>query len=88
MEFKRRPGQVRDRIQALQNQWRSYLAHAIETAQELGELRAEIDPRQLAFELNAYSGGADADFNFHGELDAFAKAREAMRERLESVRAS
>ena len=52
MEFKNRPGPVRDRLIEHLVTWRGYLAHAVGQAQELGELDGCVNAEGLAFELN------------------------------------
>ena len=85
-EFKNRPGPVRDRIAEQLARWRSYLEHAVEQAQELGELDSSVDARRIAFELNAFVQNAEAQHQLFGDRAVFADAREAVRERLESLR--
>jgi len=85
-EFKNRPGAVRDRIAERLGSWRSYLEHAVEQAQELGEIDADVDARRLAFELNAFVQNAEAEHQLFGDPRVFGDARDAIRERLESLR--
>ena len=85
-EFKNRPGPVRDRIVERLGNWHSYLAHAVEQAQELGELDPAAAPRRIAFELNAFVQNAEADHELFGDPRVFSDAREAVRDRLESLR--
>ena len=85
-EFKNRPGTVRDRIAERLGNWRSYLEHAVEQAQELGEIDADVDARRLAFELNAFVQNAEAEHQLFGDPRVFGDARDAIRERLESLR--
>ena len=87
-EFKNRPGPVRDRISHQMAAWRSYLEHAVEQAQQLGELDPEADPRRVAFELKAYVSTAEAEHRLFGDPQVFADARAAIRERIESLRAA
>ena len=49
------PGPVRDRIAGIGHAAIDGIAAEIEAAQRLGQLRADIDSRQLAFELHAYA---------------------------------
>ena len=85
-EFKARPGPVRDRIVDVLRSWSSYLAHAIEQAQEAGEIDPGVDPASLAFQLNAFVKEGNSQYQLFGDAEAFAKARAAVRERLESLR--
>jgi len=86
VEFKNRPGVVRNRITEQLGGWRSYLERAVEQAQQLGELDPGAEKRQIAFELNAFVQNAEAQHNLFGDPQVFADAREAVRERLESLR--
>ena len=86
-EFKNRPGAVRDGIVDKLGSWQSYLAHAVEQAQEAGELDAAADPRRLAFELNAFVQNAEVQWELFRDRRVFADARGAVRDRLEGARA-
>src|SRR4051794_40629662 len=70
-EFNNRPGPVRDRIQEMLRSWMSYLEHAVEQAQERGELDSTISPRQLAFQLDAFAQAANAQYQLFREEDVF-----------------
>ncbi len=85
-EFNNRPGAVRDRIEKMMRSWLSYLEHAIEQAQAAGELRADVTPRALAFQLDAFAQAANAQFQLFGDASVFEEARTAIRDRLESLR--
>jgi AcrR family transcriptional regulator len=81
-EFDSRPGPVRDRIAEIMKEWLNTLGRAVTEAQAAGELAADLDPRQIAFEFNSLELGANWAFQLYGEKQAFARAREAMLERL------
>ena len=81
-EFDSRPGQVRDRIAEIMKEWLSTLRSAIVEAQQAGQLDKEIDATQLAFEFNSLELGANWAFQLYGDMRAFKRAREAIRERL------
>lgn len=51
LEFDDQPGVVRDAVELSQREWRRTLAQAIRIAMEVGELGADTDPEQLAFEI-------------------------------------
>jgi AcrR family transcriptional regulator len=85
-EFKSRPGPVRDRIVAQKASWHAYLERAVAQAQELGELEPAVDARRVAFELNAFVQNAEAQHELFGDRGVFADARDAVRDRLESLR--
>jgi AcrR family transcriptional regulator len=50
-ELDDRPGPARDRLVALQREWRATMARVVKRAVELGEFRRDVDPEQIAFEL-------------------------------------
>ena len=81
-EFDSRPGPVRDRIAEIMREWLSTLRNAIIEAQNAGQLNKEIDATQLAFEFNSLELGANWAYQLYGDLRAFKRAREAIRERL------
>lgn len=87
-EFDSRPGPVQDRIRVLMNDWIGALERAIRMAQDENHLRADVDPEQLAFELNSLFFGAN--FAHHLRLDekAIERAQRAVESRLEGLRTS
>src|SRR4051794_34128584 len=52
-EFNSRPGAVRDRLIRTLAEYHTLLERLISEAVDLGELAADVDPRQLSFEMNA-----------------------------------
>jgi AcrR family transcriptional regulator len=85
-EFNNRPGPVRDRIQEMMRAWLSYLEHAVESAQEAGELDPSVPAREVAFQLDAFAQAANAQYQLFRNSGVFENARRAVRERLESLR--
>jgi AcrR family transcriptional regulator len=85
-EFNNRPGPVRDRIEEMLRSWLSYLEHAVEQAQEAGELDPQLSAREIAFQLDAFAQSANAQFQLFREERVFEEARRAIRDRLESLR--
>jgi AcrR family transcriptional regulator len=81
-EFDGRPGLVRDRVAGIMKEWLATLRKAIAEAREAGQLDADADASQLAFELNALEMGANWAFQLYGDKQAFTRARDAMLERL------
>ena len=77
------PGAVRDRIVECQEQWMSTLERAAAQAQANGELAPEVDPKQLAFELEAALLSANWYFHLHADAGYFERARRAIRTQLE-----
>jgi len=84
-EFDSRPGAVRDAVVEKRRYWSASLARAIRDAQAAGEVKPEVDPEQLAWELNCILIGTNGSFVIEGADVVFERARHAIRERLERV---
>jgi AcrR family transcriptional regulator len=87
-EFDGRPGPVRDAVAKQMDDWFSALERAIRMAKNEGHLAPDVDPAQLAFELNALFFGANFAYNLRHDEQAFNRAETAIEQRLESVRRS
>jgi AcrR family transcriptional regulator len=85
-EFNNRPGPVRDRIEEMIRSWLSYLEHAVEQAQEAGELDPNATAREVAFQLDAFAQASNAQYQLFRDPQVFDDARRAIQERLESLR--
>jgi AcrR family transcriptional regulator len=83
-EFDARPGRVRDAIADAHREWQQFLETSIVKARELGELTEDADPRQLVFELDAFTG-ATQDALLFDERAVYTRARRAMLNRLRAV---
>jgi len=81
-EFDSRPGPVRDRIAEIMKEWLEVLRRAVVEAQEVGQFDRKVDAVQLAFEINALEIGANWALQLFGDKQAFARAREAVLERV------
>jgi AcrR family transcriptional regulator len=85
-EFNNRAGPVRDRIEHMLASWLSYLEHAVEQAQQAGELDPHLSAREVAFQLDAFAQSSNAQFQLFRDPRVFEEARRATRDRLESLR--
>lgn len=85
-EFDSRPGLVQQRIRSLMDDWIGALERAIRMAQDEGHLRNDVDPSQLAFELNALFFGANFSFYLRNDEQAIERARLAVETRLDLLR--
>jgi AcrR family transcriptional regulator len=85
-EFNNRPGPVRDRIEEMIRSWLSYLQHAVEQAQDAGELDPNASAREVAFQLDAFAQASNAQYQLFRDPQVFDDARRAIQERLESLR--
>jgi AcrR family transcriptional regulator len=85
-EYNNKPGAVRDKIEEMMRSWLSYLEHAVEQAQESGELDRQLSAREIAFELDAFTQSSNAQFQMFRDRSVFDEARRAVRTRLDSLR--
>ena len=85
-EYDGRPGAVRDAVAETMNQWIDAITKAIRLAQEEGHLDPSVDPKQLAFEVNALFFGANFSYQMRGEKDALDRAWKAIESRLTALR--
>jgi AcrR family transcriptional regulator len=81
-EFDSRLGPVRDEIAALTKRWLVALQDEIGFAQSAKQIRAAVDPVQLAFELHAYVQEANWAFKLFNDKSAFLLARRAIADRI------
>jgi AcrR family transcriptional regulator len=84
-EFDSRPGPVRDRIAAHRRRWADTLVAHVREAQRRGQLAPELDPAQIAFELDAFPLLANSRYQLTGDATAFDHAAAAIRRTLDSA---
>jgi AcrR family transcriptional regulator len=83
MEFDGRPaGPVRDAIAKQTDDWLALLAARVHAAQEAGHLDPDIEPEQLAFELDALQAAANASYQLRRDASVFDRAQRAVEGRL------
>jgi AcrR family transcriptional regulator len=80
-EYDSRPGPLRDRVVALIKRWRAETARAVTLAIETGELRADTDAAQLAFEIFGIALVLHQDLHLFDSKQAAKQAERAV-ERL------
>ena len=85
LEFDDRPGEVRDQIVKLMRMWLGLLEEATRAAQAAREIRKDVDPHQLAFEMHALATAANWSSRLFQDNTAFRLAHKAVMERLEQV---
>jgi AcrR family transcriptional regulator len=88
LEFDDRPGPVRDRIVGLMKKWLGNLEHAASDAQSAGEIRKDVDVRQLAFEIQALAMGGNWSSRLFRDQSAFCSAKAAILRRIDQVTSS
>jgi AcrR family transcriptional regulator len=84
-EFDARPGPVRDLVAETMGMWMELLAEQARRAVERGELAADTDPAQLAWELHAFGLALNWDRQLNGAASARGRAAAAVRARLEAA---
>lgn len=84
-EFDARTGPVHDAVVRAQRDWSAYVERTIDEARTAGELRADTDVGQLAFEMVALLETANALSVLHDEETAYGRARTGIAARLRSV---
>lgn len=85
-EFDSRPGPVRDRVRLMMDDWMHALERSIQMAKDEGHLKDDVDPPQLAFELNSMFFGANFAFYLRDDHQAISRAERAVHTRLEALR--
>lgn len=83
VEVGSRRGRIHDVIAKNQAEWLALLERLAREAQETGELAAEVDPAQLAFELHSLVVGANNALILSGDSNVLEQAKRAVRERVE-----
>jgi AcrR family transcriptional regulator len=83
IEYDARPGPLRDQIAATMKQWLGILEREAATAVEAGDLPADTDPADVAFELNALAAAASYGFQLWRDPEVLDRARRSMRRLLQ-----
>jgi AcrR family transcriptional regulator len=81
-----KPGPVRDAIAAAVEDWNGFLAHTVARAQARGELRAAINPKELAFALGSFLESANARSLITGRSEPYELAASSARSLLAAAR--
>jgi AcrR family transcriptional regulator len=81
-EWDSRGGPIRDRVRAILDGWGQMLEANVREAERAGELDGQVDPGQLAFELNAMLHEANGRYLLLGDRAALGRARKAIEDRL------
>jgi AcrR family transcriptional regulator len=82
-EYAARPGAVRDALAAVHREWMELIESTIREAVEREQLDA--DPKQLAFDLDAYFESANLASILLADESVYAQARQAVQARLVSA---
>ena len=86
VEYDARSGPVHDAVVRAQRDWTAHVERTIAEARDgTGELRADTDVAQLAFELIALMETANAVSVLHDDRTAYRRARIALASRLRAA---
>ena len=83
VEFDDRPGPVRDALASSVQAWLSAFCRAVEQAKEVGDLRADADERQVAFEIHGLILSLHHESRFLKNPGAVARANTGFEHILE-----
>jgi AcrR family transcriptional regulator len=84
IEYDARPGPLREAVAKTMRRWLETLEREAQAAIDAGELPADANAADLAFELNALAAAASYGFQLWRDPDVFARARRSMRKALAS----
>jgi len=84
-EFDSKPGRVRDAVVERRDYWVASLGRALRAAKDMGDVQANVDADQVAWELSCLLVGANGSFVQNGGSVGFERARRAIRDRLERI---
>jgi AcrR family transcriptional regulator len=82
IEYDARPGPMRDAVAETMRRWLRTLEVEAAAAIEAGELPADANAADIAFELNALAAAASYGFQLWRDPKVFAQARRSMRRAL------
>lgn len=82
LEMGTRPGPVKERVAAFQNELTALIRQFVVTAIEQGELGADEDADALTFELNGIILAANANFVLRGDANVLVLAKAVVRRRV------
>jgi AcrR family transcriptional regulator len=84
-EFDARPGPVRDLVAETMGRWMDLVVEQVQAAVDHGELAADTDARQLAWELHALGLALNWDRQLNDAADAEQRALTGLAARLEAA---
>lgn len=82
IEFDARPGPLRDAVASSMKRWLGVLEREVALAIDAGELPADTEPADVAFQLNALASAASYGFQLWRDPGVFMRARRSMRRAL------
>lgn len=88
VELDDRPSVLRDRLVAMQKDWLELLANVVRTGIDEGHFRKDVDPEQMAYELNGATLGFHHAYRLMRDPQAQERAERQFERLLDSVRAA
>jgi AcrR family transcriptional regulator len=82
IEFDARPGPLRDTVAETMRRWLGVLEREARIAVEAGDLPADTDAADVAFQLNALAAAASYGFQLWRDPEVLARARRSMHRAL------
>jgi len=87
VEYDDRPGPIRDELVGMIRSWQAELVRAIKQAVEVGHLRADTDPMQLVFVLQAFVLSVHFNTRLMHNKDSITRARAGFTQLINAYRA-
>ncbi|MFC8268546.1 TetR/AcrR family transcriptional regulator [Streptomyces cinereoruber] len=84
-EFDARPGPVHDAVARARHDWTAHMEETLSEARAAGELVADLDVEQLAFEVIALMEAANAHSVLFGAPEAYGRAERGIAARLRAA---
>ncbi|WP_245651917.1 TetR/AcrR family transcriptional regulator [Streptosporangium amethystogenes] len=84
-EFDARPGRIRDLLARARRDWLRLYEQTVRDAQQLGQLDTDVEPAQLAFELDALATAANSAALLLDDALAYQRSRAGIRTRLRAL---
>lgn len=84
-EYNARPGPVRDRLAEALRRWTTFLERLVREAADAGELPADVDVEQLAYEIDALGISAVVRSRLLDPEAAYRHARRGLLDRLRAL---
>jgi AcrR family transcriptional regulator len=86
-EYDDRPGALRDAMVAIVTGWKQELLRAIDAAKAAGHLRADVESRQLVFEIYGLMLALHQDARLLRSADSVRRARNGLARLIDTARA-
>ncbi len=84
-EFDDRPGPVRDRLARAMRDWQEFIRRLVAEAVTMGELAEDVDPAQLAYEIDALGEMVIIHSRLLDGAAALVRSRRAVLQRLRAL---